>query len=227
MSSHNQPNVKGDCSLRRKGTLIIVPCGAQKIWNRNPQAGKIPAKEAYTSQLFKVHREYAETFGTKWLILSARYGFTHPDQLIENYDFKFDRSDLDPKNWWRLGRMVEQAHSFSPCNRVVLLGGSLYREIMRRVFLGIFLPHQIIEPFANCDLPATIRSVQRAILVEKGLTGRVYRLQKRLGELPLLPTTDKQRNQRARLIGKLIKAAREDRCLPKINPAAGKAIVTY
>lgn len=206
-------------SLHCKSTLIIVPCGAQKVWHKKPQTGKAPAKEAYTSQLFKVHREYAEAFASAWLILSARYGLTNPDQLIENYDFKFDRSDIDPKNWWRLRRMIQQAQSLPSYNKVVLLGGKLYREIAQRVFRGIFLPYQIVEPFAHCDLPATIRSARHAVARTMGLTDRVYRLQQRLREQPLSLTIASQEKKRARLLKDLIQAAREDGCLSKISPA--------
>jgi hypothetical protein len=222
-SPRNRCNREERQRVRRKGTLIIVPCGSQKIWDRNPRFGMIPAKDAYTSVLFKVHREYAETFGTAWLILSARYGFTHPDQLIENYDFKFDHSDLEPKNWWRLRAMIRQAHTFAPYQKVVLLGGKLYREITRRVLLGIVLPHRIAEPFANCDLPATIRSVQKAIAKKMGLTERVYRLQRQLRELPLTPLGNWRPKKRAQLAGQLIQAARDDGCLSKIDPTVCKS----
>lgn len=169
-SSGNRRNVEEDRSLHCKSTLIIVPCSARKVWQKNPKACKIPAKEAYTSQLFKLHREYAETLGTEWRILSAKYGITHPDQLVEDYDCKFDDSYLDRRNWWKLEGMVRQARALPHFERIVLLGGRLYREIMRKVFLGIYLPKQISEPFAGCNLLATIRDVQAAIATEKGVT---------------------------------------------------------
>jgi hypothetical protein len=156
-----------DCLVHTQTTLIIVPCGARKIWHSNPQAGERPAKEAYTSQLFKAYRDYAQAFGTEWRILSAKYGIMHPDQLIQNYDCKFDPSYLDPRNWWRLEGMVLQARALRSCDRLILLGGTLYRGIMRKVFLGIYLPSQIIEPFAGCDLPRTIRKLRIAIATEK------------------------------------------------------------
>ena len=143
--------------------LVIVPCGAQKLWCRNPGAGKVAAREAYVSSLFNVYREYAQTFGTEWRILSARYGITHPEQLVENYDCKFDLSYLDPKNWWKLEGMVQQARALPRYEKLILLGGKLYREIVRKVFLGIYLPSEIVEPFAGCDLPRTMSKVRAAI----------------------------------------------------------------
>src|SRR5262245_48916761 len=121
--------------MNRETTLVIVPCGAQKIWNTNPHLGAFIAKDAYTSQLFRSYRGYAQVFGTEWRILSAKYGIIHPDQLIENYDCKFDASYLNPQNWWRLEGMALQARALPSCDRLILLGGSLYRDIMRKVFL--------------------------------------------------------------------------------------------
>jgi len=143
--------------------MVIVPCGARKIWHQNPHAGRTPANEAYTSQLFKAYCLYAQTFGTEWRIVSAKYGIVHPEQLIENYDCKFDASYLDPQNWWRLQGMVLQARALPNCERLILLGGYLYRSIMRKVFAGIYLPSEIVEPFAKCDLPATIRRLHTDI----------------------------------------------------------------
>ena len=59
----------------RAGTLVIVPCGKSKIWDRDPDAGPTAARAAYVGSPFKVNREYAETFGEAWVILSAKYGF--------------------------------------------------------------------------------------------------------------------------------------------------------
>ncbi len=36
--------------------LVIVPCGLSKIWDKNPNAGPMPAKDAYTGSPFKVNR---------------------------------------------------------------------------------------------------------------------------------------------------------------------------
>jgi hypothetical protein len=152
--------LKSRCIRRLGGALVVVPCGAQKVWDKNPHAGKVAAKEAYVSSLFSAYRAYAQTFGTEWRILSAKYGIIHPEQLIENYDCKFDPSYLNPDNWWRLQGMVLQARSLPSCERLILLGGQLYRSIMRRAFSGIYLPSEIVEPFAGFDLPTTIRRLR-------------------------------------------------------------------
>ena len=91
--------------------LVIIACGVLKTWDRNFFVGPTAAKDAYISSSFRLHRKYAETFGTDWRILSAWYGITHPDQLICDYDAKFRLGDLGPSRWWWLQGMFQQARA--------------------------------------------------------------------------------------------------------------------
>ena len=45
-------------------------------------AGATPAADAYTGAPFTVNREYAEASGGDWVILSAKYGFLRPTDII-------------------------------------------------------------------------------------------------------------------------------------------------
>jgi hypothetical protein len=73
-----------------QGFLVVVSCGDQKIWRRYPDAGATLAQDAYTSSLFTKSRRYAERFGERWLILSAKYGFIEPGFTIPgNYNVSF------------------------------------------------------------------------------------------------------------------------------------------
>jgi hypothetical protein len=78
--------------------LVIVSCGARKIWDKYPSAGPTLTRNAYTSPVFSVSREYAEMFGAKWLILSAKYGFIEPEFLIPaNYNVRMgDPGSISP-----------------------------------------------------------------------------------------------------------------------------------
>jgi hypothetical protein len=70
--------------------LVVVSCGEQKIWRRYPEAGATLARDAYTSSVFTKSRRYAERFGERWYILSAKYGFVEPDFTIPaNYNVSF------------------------------------------------------------------------------------------------------------------------------------------
>ncbi len=54
-----------------------------------------------------------------------------------------------------------------------------------------------------------------------GISVRVYRLQEKLRRLPLMPRTDRLRKARNEVTRELVRLAREDRCVPKINLMAG------
>jgi hypothetical protein len=62
--------------------LVIIPCGQSKVWDDQPERGPVKARDAYTGPPFKVNRDYAEAFASRWVILSAKYGFISPDFLI-------------------------------------------------------------------------------------------------------------------------------------------------
>ena len=63
--------------------LCIIPCGNRKIWDKNPNAGPTRAKDIYIGPFAKKRKEYAEKFYlSSWCILSAKYGFLFPDDIV-------------------------------------------------------------------------------------------------------------------------------------------------
>ena len=67
--------------------LVIVPCGYTKVWDSDPHRGSVQAK---THLFFTTNRAYAEKFGSRWVILSAKYGFIRPDfQIPGPYNVSF------------------------------------------------------------------------------------------------------------------------------------------
>lgn len=73
-------------------TLVIVGCGAAK---RDEAA---LARNLYTSTYFAKKREYAETIGDDWRILSAEHGLLDPYEKIEPYETSIDDLDGDELN---------------------------------------------------------------------------------------------------------------------------------
>lgn len=72
--------------------LIIVPCTEKKIWD-DPNYPNInefePARKAYIGRYGRACINYAEVqerLGHEFLILSTKYGFLQPDDLIRNYE---------------------------------------------------------------------------------------------------------------------------------------------
>lgn len=64
----------------------LVGCASTKL--RRPA----PARDLYTSALFKKASAHAEATCERWFILSAKHGLVRPDDVLEPYDVKLGRS---------------------------------------------------------------------------------------------------------------------------------------
>ena len=64
------------------GAVDAVLLGCVKSKDTRPR----PAKDLYTSELFRRRRLYAEASGLPWWIVSAEYGLVAPDEVIAPYD---------------------------------------------------------------------------------------------------------------------------------------------
>ena len=66
-------------------TLCIVPCGNRKIWGKYPDKGATKAKDVYIGPFTSKCGKYAMHFyPDSWYILSAKYGFLHPEDIVPN-----------------------------------------------------------------------------------------------------------------------------------------------
>lgn len=143
------------------GTLIIVPCGQRKIWDRDPLRGPVAARDAYTGAPFKVNRAYAERFGDRWLILSAKYGFIGPDFVIPGpYDVTFKRRSSNPISLPELGAQAERLE-LSDYARVVVLGGKEYRDIVAALLGKTNM--EVEFPTAGLPIGKAMQLLKRAV----------------------------------------------------------------
>jgi len=129
-----------------KRSLIIVQCGGMKIWRTRPHAGPTKAKDAYVSGYFQNNRAYAERFGKRWLILSAKYGFLEPETRIRDYDVSFLDSRTNPIGIGKLRTQMKRKR-VGRYRDVVVLGGSAYAEIVHAAFDGAAV--KIHQPFSG------------------------------------------------------------------------------
>jgi len=121
---------------------VIVGCGSAKR-DRELVPGKLrvkryPAKDLYTSTYFKKKREYAETVGDQWMILSALHGLIPPGEKIKPYNVSID--DLDDDRLDNLAHRVgmtliewvswEQQKN-NVVEEIVVLAGRKYVEPLR------------------------------------------------------------------------------------------------
>lgn len=63
-----------------RADVVLVGC----VKSKQPHAA--PAKDIYTSALFRGARKLAEASGVPWFILSAEHGLLQPNEVIEPYD---------------------------------------------------------------------------------------------------------------------------------------------
>ncbi len=120
--------------MNMKKVLVVVPCGARKIWDIYPDYGPCRARDAYQGSLFKVCKRFAEKFGDRWVILSAKYGFIDPDFIIPgNYDVTFNRPSTNPVGVDVLRRQANEM-GLLDFDVIVVLGGRHYAEHCLAVF---------------------------------------------------------------------------------------------
>jgi hypothetical protein len=141
--------------------LVVVPCGRAKVWDKNPQAGSTAACDAYIGSPFKVNRQYAERFGDRWVILSAKHGFLRPhDRVPEPYDVTFKRQSSRPISATTL-RQQARALGLDRFDDLIGLGGKDYRRVLEEVFAGS--GPRLHFPFAGMDLGRSMAAAKRAV----------------------------------------------------------------
>lgn len=140
-------------------TLVVVPCGASKIWSVRPGTGRVAAQEAYIGTPFKVNREYAERVGDAWVILSAKYGFLRPEHELDGpYEVTFKKKKSGPISSAVLAQQVQEMH-LDHFEEVVGLGGKEYRLAIEQAFAG----HPGLRfPFAGLPLGYALQATKRA-----------------------------------------------------------------
>ncbi|HPZ14908.1 MAG TPA: hypothetical protein PLK04_11890 [Bacillota bacterium] len=113
--------------------LCVISCGSRKIWDDSSgrDAGPTLARNVYTGNFARLNQKYAERFYPEsWCILSARYGFLMPDDVVsENYNVRI----TDPEAI-SIENLQEQAQrlGLDRFDRVVVVAGRDYVTAVRR-----------------------------------------------------------------------------------------------
>lgn len=117
-------------------TLCIAQCGHHKIWDDNPNAGPTMAKDAYTGVFAKKTQEYAKHFyPNDWCIISAKYGFLKPDDLIENYNVTFKDLKTKPITINELTASAREKNLFD-YDELVIVASREYVDRIKTIFPG-------------------------------------------------------------------------------------------
>ena len=143
-------------------TLVIIPCGRAKIWDKSPDAGPVPAPHAYIGAPFTVNRRYAEASGSEWVILSAKYGFLRPTDLVPGpYEVTFKRPASNPVGVAVLQDQVRQMQ-LDRYAEVVGLGGKEYRTAVEAAFAGLAV--RLRFPFTGLPIGKAMGTTKAATL---------------------------------------------------------------
>lgn len=128
-------------------TLCIIPCGNTKIWDMNSNTGSTKARYVYIGPFATKCRDYAEKFyPSSWCILSAKYGFLFPDDIVPGpYNVSFNDRKTKPVTANELSVQVLKK-GLNNYDKIVVLGGTNYVEMVNEVFSG----REIITPLSDC-----------------------------------------------------------------------------
>jgi hypothetical protein len=146
-------------------TLVVIPCGKAKIWDREPKRGPTLARDAYIGSPFKVNRRYAERFGDAWVILSAKYGFIPPDFVIPGpYNVTFNDGSTEPIKTSALREQV-RGQGLDEFELVISLGGQEYAAVISDAFADT----KLVFPFRGRSLFDAMKATSRC-----ADTGQMY-----------------------------------------------------
>lgn len=124
--------------------LHIISCSKDKTWDDpTVRARFVAAEQAYLGPEITAWLSDPRVHTSRWLILSARYGFISPDQPIENYDVTFDDEATGPVTLETLARQVRCQQRWADqvplrqFRRIVVHGTSTYVEAVRAAFASL------------------------------------------------------------------------------------------
>lgn len=104
--------------------VFLVACVRKK------QSGWVAARGLYVSCWFLKAREFVESQGGDWFILSAEHGLLHPDERIEAYEETLNGMRVAQRIEWaeRVDRQIEEL--LPRLEMAVVLAGLRYREFL-------------------------------------------------------------------------------------------------
>lgn len=96
--------------------IALVGCSKEKL------AYAAPARDLYTSPLFRAARTWAEANCDGWFILSAKHGLVHPDAVTDPYDAVLPSRREERRAWAALTQAAIVATVPADAELVVLAG---------------------------------------------------------------------------------------------------------
>ncbi len=145
--------------------LCIVSCSDRKIWDRFPGIGPVKAREAYIGSLTKAAIQYAEKHCGSWVILSAKYGFLWPDDIVPGpYNVSFRNRSTNPIGVEELIKQAREKGLYD-YDVVVVFGGKDYVEIVKKVFRD----KKVVDPLKGLRYGEKVKRLKESITLGKPL----------------------------------------------------------
>lgn len=161
--------------------LIIVSCAKTKA------AEPKPARELYTSPLFRMSRDFAELNGADWMIASAKFGLVSPLSIIRPYDETIGELDEPGLTMFRelskltLGYWLAEwrcsiAHDANAFPQVAILAGERYvRELLDATWLKS-IEDRLCLPLAGKQIGERLQWLKAAVAESRQLAKEADRV---------------------------------------------------
>jgi hypothetical protein len=107
--------------------LLLIGCVKLKL--ERPA----PARDLYTSALFRKERDYAERSGLPWFILSAEHGLVAPETVLAPYDLRLSQAPSAYRREWGHRVLTQLREVASPlAGKVIEIhAGAAYTDATR------------------------------------------------------------------------------------------------
>jgi hypothetical protein len=135
------------------GVTAIVGAGYEQVWDRDPDAGPVAARDAYIGHGFRANLANAEERAERTLILSATYGVMTPEHVLLGPEIaRFDRPDSHPIGPDMVRAQLE-ALAVEESRRVLVYGLRTFCVVVAHAVRGTRLERVVIYPFGTEGYP--------------------------------------------------------------------------
>lgn len=136
----------------------LVACSKQKLDRR------APARELYSSRLFRMSLEYAERRCQTVYVASALHGLIALDRVLDPYDFSMDQRTKDERILWGAYLVRNVAERHGEAFDVLVMAGTLYAwPIIRALHTRIGWRGEISEPMAGMQIGERLSFLSHAL----------------------------------------------------------------
>ncbi len=111
---------------KQSGAKRVALVGCSALKNKKPA----PAKDFYTSALFRAAYAYAEKTCDVVVIVSAFYGAVAPKTVLHPYDRSLRKFRKNDREDWGARTIGELLPMFNPPPQLVILAGKVYADAL-------------------------------------------------------------------------------------------------